>query len=212
MLNQFDISEKSRAWIAPLVSFTAAISSGIETGNSKIGSITSRILVLDATAPNSVPIPAKPIVPNMIYGIIGHQGSATLFRSAKSGNVTASITLIKSRLLIALPRKIAPRSTGERSKPSMLPLSFSAANERPNPNMPLNVNATHSTPEPSTVMSTPCSSKAKLKITSTNSEKTIMALKLSLVRSSAAMSFWTMARTWRTNFNSYSPARARRFP
>ncbi len=184
-----DTSEKSRSCSAPLVSFTAAINSGTETGKSRIGNITSRILVLEATAESNVPIPAKPSVPRTMYGISGNQGNATLLRIANSGKVAASITLMKMKLLAALPRKTAPRSTGEIKTPSRLPLSFSAANERPKPRMPLNVNATHRIPDPMTRMSNPCNSNAKLKITSTRRENTTIALKFSLVRSSAARSF-----------------------
>ena len=62
-------------------------------------------------------------------GLHGNIGQVN-YSTAKMGTITSSTTLIKSMLPRALPKKMALRSIGARSKPSMQRFSCSWASER----------------------------------------------------------------------------------
>ena len=96
---------------------------------------------------------------------------------------------------MALPKKMALRSTGASSRPSRQPRSFSVAIERLKPSVPAKANVAQSTPEVTLAFAWVSSSSAKLKIRIISSEKTSIAEISSRLRSSAARSFQMIART-----------------
>src|SRR5512138_1906766 len=90
---------------------------------------------------------------------------------------------------------MAERSTGASSSPSRQPRSFSMAIERLRPSVPAKAKVAHSTPAVTERRVLMSSSRAKLKIRMTSSEKTSMAESSSRERSSAERSFCTTAAT-----------------
>jgi hypothetical protein len=75
--------------------------------------------------------------------------------TAKTGTVMTSTMSRKMRLPTALAKKMTGRSTGESSRASRQPWSFSCTSERLRPNMEVNTNASHTKPAAMRRMSKP---------------------------------------------------------
>src|SRR4030042_5157111 len=87
-------------------------------------------------------------------------------------------------------------SRGANIRPWSEPRSSSTAKDLFSPRIPAKAKATHRSPGAKRAVSIGASSKAKLKTKVTTRAKTSMELSISLVRSSARMSFQTMAVTF----------------